>query len=364
LNVVFETNPLVFFYFYSVNTNEFYIQRCLTLAKHGLGSTYPNPMVGCVIVHNHQIIGEGWHVKAGEAHAEVNAINAVKDKSLLKKSTLYVTLEPCSHFGKTPPCSDLIIAEGIPKIVIGTVDPFAKVAGMGIKKLLAAHRTVTVGVCEEACEAINKRFFIFHRLKRPYVILKWAETKHGFIAPLEQKAGDIFWITNAYAQQLVHKWRSEEQAILVGTQTAFKDNPSLNVRHWHGQNPTRIVIDQSLKLPQDLALFNKSQPTIVFHDEALSKTDESNLSFKGIDFKHNSPEVILQHLHASGLQSVIIEGGAQTLQSFIDAKLWDEARVFTGQNEIEKGIQGPRLQQEPSYTEDIEGDKLNYYYND
>ncbi|SDG62215.1 diaminohydroxyphosphoribosylaminopyrimidine deaminase [Psychroflexus sediminis] len=329
-----------------------------------MGTTYPNPLVGCVIVHNNQIIGEGWHIQAGNAHAEVRAIHAVKDQSLLKNSTLYVTLEPCSHYGKTPPCSDLIIAKKIPNIVIGTLDPFAKVSGMGIKKLLAAGRNVVVGVCEEKCELLNKRFFTFHRKKRPYIILKWAETKHGFIAPVDQKKDVIFWITNAYSQQLVHKWRSEEQAILIGTQTARMDNPKLNIRHWTGKNPTRIVLDKSLKLPKHLSVMDTSQPTVVFHHSNLTAENQKNLSFTPLDFDSDTLPQILDKLHQLELQSVIIEGGSRTLQSFIDAGLWDEARVFKAQNEIDKGIKAPVLNKEASRTTEIEGDQLNYFYND
>lgn len=321
-------------------------------------------MVGCVIVHRDEIIGEGWHKKAGEAHAEVNAIASVKNKSLLKTSTLYVTLEPCSHYGKTPPCSDLIIDKQIPNIVIGTIDPFAKVAGLGIKKLLTAKRKVTVGVCEEDCEALNKRFFIYHRKHRPYIILKWAETKHGFIAPEVQNKEEIFWITNLHSQQLVHKWRSEEQSILVGTQTALKDNPKLNVRHWKGENPTRIAIDKNLKLPGHLSLLDSSQPTLVFCDRELTPENTTNPQCIGLDFDKNLPQQILENLYDLGLQSVIIEGGSKTLQSFINAGLWDEARVFTGQNDMHKGLKGPVLNKAPQTSLDIEGDKLNYFYND
>lgn len=347
-----------------MNTNEFYIKRCLRLASNGFGTTYPNPLVGCVIVYGTKIIGEGWHKKAGDAHAEVRAINAVKDQTLLRKSTLYVTLEPCSHFGKTPPCSDLIIDKKIPNIVIGTVDPFAKVAGMGIKKLLAAGRNVTVGVCEDECEQLNRRFFTFHRKKRPYVILKWAETKHGFIAPEEQKKDEIFWITNAYSQQLVHKWRSEEQSILVGTQTALKDNPKLNVRHWQGKNPTRIVLDKSLKLPKHSSIIDSSQPTLVFHNNNLAPENQTNLRYEALDYEKDILPQVLNRLYELELQSVIVEGGSKTLQSFIDAELWDEARVFIGENEIKNGIKRPLLKNKPSKTIDLEGDQLNYFYND
>lgn len=347
-----------------MNTKEFYIKRCLELARNGLSTTYPNPLVGCVIVHEDKIIGEGWHIQAGEAHAEVRAINAVKDPSLLSKSTLYVTLEPCSHFGKTPPCSDLIIDKKIPNIVIGTIDPFAKVAGMGVKKLLAAGRIVNVGVCEDECEKLNKRFFTFHRKKRPYIILKWAKTKLDFIAPVDQQKNEIFWITNSYSQQLVHKWRSEEQSILVGTQTTLMDNPRLNVRHWDGKNPVRLVIDKTLKLKENLAVMDSSQPTIVFHQDGLSPKHSEHLRFEKLDFDNDILPQLLKKLYDLELQSVIIEGGSKTLQSFIDAGLWDEARVFTGQNAIETGVKGPVFKKQASETFDIEGDQLNYYYND
>ena len=227
-----------------MNIHEKYIKRCIELAKNGLGATYPNPLVGSVIVYKNKIIGEGWHQKAGAPHAEVNAINSVKDESLLNKSTIYVSLEPCSHFGKTPPCSDLIIAKGIKKVIIGTVDPFAEVAGRGIKKLMEAGCEVQVGILEKECQDLNKRFFTFHQKKRPYIILKWAQTTDGFIAPKVQEKREPVWITNQYSKQLVHKWRSEEQAILVGTNTAIADNPKLNTRLWNGKNPVRVVIDK------------------------------------------------------------------------------------------------------------------------
>ena len=231
--------------------------RCLQLAKNGLGSTYPNPMVGSVIVYEDRIIGEGWHQQAGQPHAEVNAVNSVNDQSLLDKATIYVSLEPCSHFGKTPPCSDLIIAKGIKKVVIGTVDPFAEVAGRGIKKLIDAGCEVLVGVLEQECQQLNKRFFTFHQKKRPYIILKWAESLDGFIAPeaKSRSSREPVWITNSYSKQLVHKWRAEEQSILVGTKTVEADNPSLTTRDWSGKSPTRIVLDRELKISEESCCF-------------------------------------------------------------------------------------------------------------
>ncbi|WP_127846388.1 bifunctional diaminohydroxyphosphoribosylaminopyrimidine deaminase/5-amino-6-(5-phosphoribosylamino)uracil reductase RibD [Psychroflexus aestuariivivens] len=347
-----------------MNTNEYYIKRCIELAKNGLGTTYPNPLVGSIIVYKGKIIGEGWHIRAGDEHAEVRAINSVKNQDLLKKSTIYVTLEPCSHFGKTPPCSDLIIEKKIPKIVIGTVDPFAKVAGRGIEKLFLAGRQVTVGVCENECEDLNKRFFTFHRKKRPYVILKWAQTKHGFIAPPDQIVGDIIWISNAYSKQLVHKWRAEEESILVGTNTAIKDNPQLNTRLWKGENPVRVVIDQDLKIPKTHHIFDQSVKTIVFHSKNFKPIDDTNLIFEALDFESKIPTQILEKLHQHNLQSVIIEGGGVTLQNFINEDLWDEARVFTGENAIEIGIKAPILNKNPHSEIQIENDQLNYFYND
>ena len=229
-------------------THEIFMQRCIELAKNGLGTTYPNPMVGSVVVHQNKIIGEGWHKKAGEFHAEVNAIASVKNKGLLLESTIYVSLEPCAHFGKTPPCCDLILAQNIPNIVIGTLDPFEKVAGKSIEKLQKAGKNVITGILETACKDLNKRFFAFHQKKRPYIILKWAESADGFVAPLQKETQKPVWLSNPYSRQLVHKWRSEEQVILVGTNTVLSDNPKLNTRDWEGKNPTRIVIDRIHKI--------------------------------------------------------------------------------------------------------------------
>ncbi len=323
-----------------MKTNEKYIRRCIELAKNGLGTTYPNPMVGSVIVCDGKIIGEGWHKKSGEPHAEVNAVNSVKDKSLLKKSTIYVSLEPCSHFGKTPPCCDLIIENKIPNVVIGTVDPNIKVAGKGIKKLIEAGTNVTVGILEKECYELNKRFFTFHEKKRPYIILKWAESQDGFIAPLTKSSQKPVWITNEFSRQLVHKWRSEEQAILVGTQTVIDDNPKLDVRDWTGNNPVRIVLDQNNRIPKDSNIFNNQAKTIVFSNSTASNPKESS-NFEGIDFGQNIAQQIMQTLHKHQIQSVIIEGGRQTLQTFIDENLWDEARIFVGNKRFENGTKAP-----------------------
>jgi len=268
----------------AVNIHEKYIKRCLQLSENGLGSTYPNPMVGSVIVYEDKIIGEGWHQKAGEAHAEVNAVNSVKNPELLKKSTIYVSLEPCSHFGKTPPCSDLIIAKGIKKVVVATVDPFAEVAGRGIKKLMEAGCDVMLGVLEKEAQHLNKRFFTFHNKKRPYIILKWAQSEDGFIAPLKREDRAPVWISNRYSKQLVHKWRAEEQAILVGTTTAIDDNPKLNTRLHAGNNPTRVVIDRSGKIPAESAIFDGSIKTIVIAEDIQEKAPE-NVEYRQVDFR-------------------------------------------------------------------------------
>lgn len=337
--------------------HEKYIRRCIELAKNGLGTTYPNPLVGSVIVYDGKIIGEGWHKKAGEPHAEVNAIKSVKDKTLLKKATIYVSLEPCSHFGKTPPCCNLIIENEIPNVVIGTVDPNIKVAGNGIKRLLDAGIKVTVGILEEDCYELNKRFFTFHEKKRPYIILKWAESQDGFIAPIEKFEKKPVWITNSYSRQLVHKWRSEEQAILVGTQTVIDDDPKLDVRDWKGHNPVRIVLDQNKRIPNSSQILDNQTKTIVF-SKSKTTIEKENTIFENIDFKENIAIQIAQVLYKHQIQSVIIEGGSQTLQTFIDAKLWDESRIFIGKIDFKTGIKAPSLAKKNFEKSTISNDEL------
>ena len=340
-----------------MNNHEDNIARCIELAKNGFGTTYPNPMVGSVIVYNGEIIGEGWHQKAGEPHAEVNAIRSVNDPSLLDKATIYVSLEPCSHFGKTPPCCDLIIKNKIPNVVIGTVDSNIKVAGNGIKRLQEAGANVIVGVLEKECYELNQRFFTFHEKKRPYIILKWAETQDGFIAPLQKEEQKPVWITNLNSRQLVHKWRTEEQAILVGTQTVIDDNPQLNARDWVGNNPIRVVIDQNNRIPKTAHVFDNQIKTIVFSNKK-STPSLKNTIFEVIDFQQNIAQQIVDKLFQNQIQSVIIEGGAQTLQTFIDADLWDEARVFIGNCTFEKGVKAPILNTSPFKKEKIGIDEL------
>ena len=317
-------------------------------------------MVGAVIVHNENIIGEGWHYQAGQPHAEVNAINSVKDKSLLKEATIYVSLEPCSHFGKTPPCANLIIDYQIPNVVIGCVDSFSEVSGKGIEKLQHNGCNVTIGVLEEECIALNKRFFKFHNKKRPYIILKWAESNDAFVAPINNS--EITWITNTYSRQLVHKLRTEEQAILVGTNTAITDNPKLDARIWKGHNPVRIVLDRTLKISTDNHLFDGGVKTIVLTD--IEKQNSENLFFEVINFSENIPLQICDVLYKHQLQSVIIEGGSKTLQSFIDTDLWDEAHVFKGTSIFKDGIKAPKFKGDVIDSITIKEDTLTLYQNE
>ena len=346
-----------------MKTHEFYMKRCIELAKNGLGTTYPNPLVGSVIVHNGKIIGEGWHKKAGEPHAEVHAVNSVKDKSLLKEATIYVSLEPCSHFGKTPPCCDLIIANKIPNVVIGTIDPFAKVAGNGIKKLVESGKNVTIGILEDECNELNKRFFTFHQKKRPYIILKWAETADGFIAPISKTEKSPVWITNSYSRQLVHKWRTEEQAILVGTNTVLEDNPKLDARDFKGNNPIRIVWDKSNKITEEFHIKNGIIPTF-FLTESKNLTEKQNIYYKNTIFDTLLAKKTLDILYEENIQSVIVEGGSQTLQTFIDANLWDEARVFVSETNFNVGIIAPKLPKSRILTSLLlEKDQLKLFRN-
>ncbi len=341
-----------------MQNDEFFINKCIEIARLGTGSVSPNPMVGSVIVYKGEVIGEGYHEKYGSDHAEVNAINSVEDKSLLSKSTLYVNLEPCSHFGKTPPCSDLIIKYKIPKVVIGCMDTYSEVDGTGIDKMRNAGIDVKVGIMEEESRELNKRFFTFHEQKRPYIILKWAESKDGFIAPKNQT--EAFWMTSQEAKQLVHSWRAEESAILVGRITAEKDNPCLTVREIEGKNPIRIVIDRNLQLSNKLNLFNDIAKTIVFN-EIKSEENTSNIHIK-TDF-NNLIENILEELHEKNVQSVIVEGGSKTLQSFIEKDLWDEARIFTTNKSLKGGVKSPEIEGEIIAEENIEGDLLEIIEN-
>jgi len=334
-----------------LNTHETYIKRCIEISKNGLGCTRPNPMVGSVIVHNNIIIGEGYTSEYGKAHAEVNAINSVKNKDLLKASTLYVTLEPCSHFGKTPPCSLLIIQHKIPNVVIGCIDDNEKVAGKGVALLKKNNTNVIVGVLENECKIHHRRFFTFHNKKRPYIILKWAQSYDGFIAPKTKNEQKPVWVTNSLSRQLVHKWRAEEQAILVGTNTVLEDNPSLTTRDWIGKNPIRVVIDKEEKLLKTHHVFNKNAKTI-----CITKND--------IDFSKNIAHQICELLFKNNINSIIIEGGAKTLQTFIDKNLWDEARIFTGPISFTTGIKAPIFSGQLISEKKLVTDILKIYNND
>tara|TARA_B100000963_G_scaffold197709_1_gene172056 strand:- start:83 stop:1093 length:1011 start_codon:yes stop_codon:yes gene_type:complete len=331
-----------------------YMQVCVDLALKGLPLAFPNPMVGCVIVHNDSIIGQGYHQQCGSHHAEVNAIASVENKELLEQSTLYVSLEPCAHFGKTPPCADLIVKSKIPRVVLGSLDTFSEVNGKGIQRLKEAGIEVVTRVLEKECRAINKRFFTFHEKKRPYVILKWAQTTDGYIAPLNQK--EPLWISSPESKTLVHLWRSQEQAILVGRKTAELDNPLLTTREVKGKNPIRIVLDSELSLNKDLHIFNDDAPTLVVNNKLSSKNHLK------VDFD-NLASSLLNELHSRNIQSIIIEGGAQTLITFIEAKVWDEARVFTSKKTLGKGIQSPLIQSVIKRSEIVGDDKLTHYIN-
>lgn len=348
-----------------MNIDEIYMKRCIALAQKGVGAARPNPSVGCVIVLENKIIGEGFTSAYGGNHAEVNAIASVDNKETLSKATLYVTLEPCSHFGKTPPCADLIVKHKIPKVVIGCVDTHSVVAGKGIERLISKGCDVKVGVLEKECFEQHRRFFTVQNKKRPYIILKWAETQDGFIAPETKNTNRPVWISNAYAQQLVHKWRSEEHAILVGTETAIADNPKLDVRKWGGNSPVRIVLDSTLRIPSENSLFDESIKTIVCTDiKNLNKiASKENLIFEGMDFSKNVAAQISDLLMKHQIQSVIIEGGSQTLQTFIDANLWDEARVFVGNVNFVKGVKAPVLATEINFEQNIKETKLLFFKN-
>ena len=348
--------------------HEKYIKRCLELAEKGIGTTRPNPSVGAVVVYQDRIIGEGYTSAYGGNHAEVNAIHAVKNKEQLKEATIYVTLEPCSHYGKTPPCADLIVRSQIPNVVIGCIDTNSLVAGKGVERLKKAGCSVTVGVLEKECKEQHKRFFTVQNKKRPYIILKWAETNDSFVAPLTKDEQKPVWISNQYSQQLVHKWRSEEHAILVGTNTVVADNPSLTVRSWTGRNPIRIVLDKNLRISQEANVFDANVKTILVtetrEEERQISEEKENVIYEEIDFKTNIAQQICEVLQKHHIQSVIVEGGTKTLQTFIDAELWDEARVFIGNTEFRNGVKAPQIKGKIINKESIDNDVLKIYLND
>lgn len=338
-------------------TDQIYLQRCLELAKKALGKTYPNPMVGSVIVHEGKIIGEGYHLKAGEPHAEVNAVRSVKNIELLKESTIYVSLEPCSHFGKTPPCANMIVEHGFKKVVIGTVDLHEKVNGKGIEILVNAGIEVASGKLDQESRELNKRFFTFHEKKRPFIILKWAQSGDGFLDQIFKPAQ----IGNPLTKQFVHQLRSEEHAILVGTNTALNDNPSLTVREVEGRNPLRILIDFDLKVSTDAKIYNEEAQTLVFNAEKSAA--ENNIKFIKIE-KENFLEDLMNKLFEEKIQSVIIEGGSYTLQQFIDANLWDEAIIIKNEDLIfEEGTKAPTFNFKVDVIENFENNTISFFKN-
>ncbi|QXP62572.1 bifunctional diaminohydroxyphosphoribosylaminopyrimidine deaminase/5-amino-6-(5-phosphoribosylamino)uracil reductase RibD [Polaribacter sp. HaHaR_3_91] len=345
--------------------HKLYIKRCLQIAKNGIGFSRPNPSVGAVVVYQNKIIGEGFTSAYGGNHAEVNAINAVKDKALLKEATIYVTLEPCSHFGKTPPCADLIVKHQLKNVVVGCVDSNSLVAGKGIERLINAGINVTVGVLEDECKEHHNRFFTVQNKKRPYIILKWAQTKDGFVAPLTKDEQKPVWISNPYSQQLVHKWRAQEHAILVGTNTVIADNPKLNVRSWTGQSPVRIVLDRTLRISENSSVLDGSVKTIIIteKEEYLFKSSRE-LILETIDFSNNLAKQVCNVLQKHQIQSVIIEGGTQTLQTFIDENLWDEARLFVGETTFKVGVKAPVFKKVVKEEINIKTDVLKIYTND
>ncbi|MCL6261575.1 bifunctional diaminohydroxyphosphoribosylaminopyrimidine deaminase/5-amino-6-(5-phosphoribosylamino)uracil reductase RibD [Aquiflexum sp. TKW24L] len=337
--------------------DELYMWRAIELAELGRGHVSPNPMVGCVIVHHDIIIGEGYHQLYGGPHAEPNAINSVEDQNVLSEATVFVSLEPCAHWGKTPPCANLLVEKKVRRVVIGAVDSNPLVGGKGIQILKDAGIEVVTGILENKVRDQNKRFFTFIEKKRPYVILKWAQTQDGYVA---RENFDSKWISNSYSRQLVHKWRSEEDAILVGTSTASYDNPQLNVREWEGRNPVRIVLDRNLTLEKGLYLFDQSQPTICFNQVKSEKSE--NLEFVQLS-RGFGVEEVLEDLYQRKIQSLIVEGGAQVLKSFIEKELWDEARVFTGQVQFGTGISAPLIKGKLISESEIMGDKLVVWEN-
>lgn len=338
---------------------EKYMQRCIQLAQNGLCNAAPNPMVGAVIVCDGKIIGEGYHIRCGEAHAEVNAIRSVKDVSLLKRSTIYVSLEPCSHHGKTPPCADLIIAKQIPRIVIGCQDPFSKVTGRGIQKLRNAGREVIIGVLEPECQNLIRRFITFHTLHRPYITLKWAESVDGYI-DIYRKDGNPVVLSSPLTSMLVHKRRAEHSAIMVGTNTAQLDNPTLTVRQWYGHNPVRIVLDRNQSLSPELHLFDGNVPTLVFTEKAHASYP--NLDFIPINYRQDILPQIMVVLYERGLQSLLVEGGSTLLQSFIDADLWDEIFIEKCPQTLHSGVKSPEMNNKIPYDTELSFDRAFRHY--
>lgn len=340
-----------------MTSDEHFMSHAIELAQLADSSVFPNPFVGAVIVYNEEIIASGFHQKHGEAHAEVIAVSQVSDKSILKDCTIYVTLEPCAHYGKTPPCADLLVKHHFKRVVIGSVDPFAQVNGAGIERLKNAGIEVEIGVLKEECDALNKRFFTFHQKKRPYITLKWAESQDGFIAPLYQEIGNRTKITGNLSHRLVHQQRSEEHAILVGRRTVEQDNPSLNVRHVDAPSPIRFVIDPQLQLHKNLNIFQDGAPTHVLN--LIREEKQGTIHYhKMADLR---PAAICDKLFELGIVSVYVEGGAFTIQEFIDAGLWDEAYRFVGEIKLKSGINPPKIADDSYLSMPLENDLLRRY---
>ncbi|CVK16967.1 diaminohydroxyphosphoribosylaminopyrimidine deaminase [Apibacter mensalis] len=344
----------------SKNVDEIYMLRCIDLAKNGLGTTYPNPLVGSVIVYNNKIIGEGWHRKSGEAHAEINAISSVKDPSILKNSTLYVSLEPCSHYGKTPPCALKIVDLKFKKVVVGITDPTSKVNGKGIELIRNSGIEVVTGILENECKKLNKRFITYHLKKRPYIILKWAETLNKKIDNGEDR-NQPFWISNPFSIQKSHVVRNEEQSILVGKNTALIDNPNLTTRTIYGKNPIRLLIDKNLEIPLSHNILNEQADTFIFNKK-ISKSN-NHLNYFKLNFDKDIIPQIIKILYDKNIQSVIVEGGERTLQHFIDLGIWDEAIIITSQTLIKNGTNAPTLYGEIINQELLGNNLISYLKN-
>lgn len=341
--------------------DELWIRRCLQLAAGGSFTASPNPLVGAVVVHDGQIIGEGWHHRAGEAHAEVNALARVRDESLLAQSTLYVNLEPCAHHGRTPPCADLIIAKKIPRVVVGSRDPFSAVNGKGLERLRQAGVEVTCPVLEGDCEMLNRRFFTFHRMQRPYIILKWAQTADGFLAPPHSKKRQVHWISHPDTASLTHRWRAREDAILIGAETLRQDNPALTLRHAEGRPPQRILLSRQGQWPANSQLLQGDPPAWIFSES--KPTHPGNAHWWPLKEKNNALEQVLHTAYEKDLQSILVEGGRQVLEQFIEAGLWDEARVITAPHYAKGGVAAPRWNAVPAREYYFGPDHIKIYFH-
>lgn len=346
-----------------------YMRRALELAQQGMGAVAPNPMVGAVLVREGQLLAEGYHARYGTAHAERAAIEQARRMGIdLEGATLYVNLEPCNHQGKTPPCTEAIAQTGISRVVVATLDPNPQVAGQGVEALRAMGKTVEVGLMAHEAQELNRRFFTHHTQRRPYIVLKWAQSADGFIDSDRSADEPPVWITNNAARVLVHRWRAEEMAILVGTSTVVRDNPQLTVRHWCGNNPLRVVLDRTLRIPAESHVFDGSTPTLVFAGKNLRSSQRSdtlsqipNLDLELVDFMKGITGVLLDALYTRGVTSLMIEGGTLLISNFMAHGLWDEARVFVGNSFIRRGVAAPCIPEEPCEAQQV-GDVRLYHF--